>query len=134
MPKQLNNNIKPVELLPIQAIEDSANGTGVDTYLADGSSFDTALIKAAIGDLGSQASTKVKIQESDVSDFSSGAQTAEGGDEVTVSADNTYIFQIKRAKRYLRAVVTLATPGETPSAEVHVDGILCNWDLPFPIL
>lgn len=133
MPKQLNQNIKPVELLPIQTLEDSANGSEVDTYLADGSSFDTALIKAAVGDLGTQASTKIKIQEDDDSEFGT-PSTAEGGEEITASADNTYSFQIKRAKRYLRAVITIATPGETPAAEVHVSGILCNWDLPFPIL
>jgi hypothetical protein len=133
MPKQLNQNIKPTDLIPIQVINDTINGSAVDSYLADGSSFDTALIKAAIGDLGSQATTKVKIQEADDSGFTT-PTTAEGGDEVTVAADNVYSFQIKRAKRYLRAVVTMTTPGATPSAEVHVSGILCNWDLPFPIL
>ena len=134
MPKQLNQPISPVELLPIQVIVATTNGAAVDSYLADGSSFDTALIKAAIGILGSQGTTKVKIEESDSLTFASGVQTAEGGDEVTVAANNVYAFQIKRAKRYLRAVVTFTTPGATPTAEVHVSGILCNWDLPFPIL
>ncbi|MFA5169088.1 MAG: hypothetical protein WC530_11230 [Candidatus Omnitrophota bacterium] len=133
MPKQLDQNIKPVELLPIQTLADSANGSAIDTHLADESSFETALIKAAVGDLGSQATTKIKIQEDDDSAFSA-PTTAEGGAEVTVSADSTYSFEIRRAKRYLRAVVTLTTPGATPKAEVHVSGILCNWDLPFPIL
>ena len=133
MPKQLDQNISPVELLLIQTLEDSANGSAIDTYLADGSSFDTALIKAAVGNLGSQATTKIKIQEDNDSAFSA-PTTAKGGDEVTVTADNIYSFQIERAKRYLRAVVTLTTPGATPSAEVHVSGILCNWEVPFPIL
>ncbi len=133
MPKQLDENISPVELIPIQVIIVTTNGTGVDTYLADGSSFDTALIQVAIGDLGTQATTKVKIQEADDSGFTAPV-TAEGGDEVTVATDHTYSFQIKRAKRYLRAVVTFTTPGATPTAEVHVSGILCNWDIPFPIL
>jgi len=133
MPKQLNQPISPVELLPIQVIVATTNGAAVDSYLADGSSFDTALIKAAIGNLGTQETTKVKIQEADDSGFTA-PTTAEGGDEVTVAADNVYSFQIKRAKRYLRAVVTFTTPGATPTAEVHVSGILCNWDLPFPIL
>ncbi len=133
MPKQLNRNISPVELIPIQVINVTTNGAGVDTYLADGSSFDTALIKAAIGDLGSQATTKVKIQEDSDSAFGT-PTTAEGGDEITALADSVYLFQIKRAKRYLRVVVTFTTPGATPTAEVHVSGILCNWDIPFPIL
>lgn len=133
MPKQLDQNISPVELLPIQTLEDSANGSAVDTHLADESSFETALIKAAVGNLGSQATTKIKIQEDDDSEFSA-PTTAKGGDEVTVAADHTYSFQVERAKRYLRAVVTLTTPGETPSVEVHVSGILCNWEVPFPII
>ncbi len=133
MPKQLNQNISPVELIPIQVINATTPGAAVDSYLADGSSFDTALIKAAIGNLGTQATTKVKIEEADDSGFAA-PTTAEGGAEITASADTVYSFQIKRAKRYLRAVVTFTTPGATPSAEVHIDGILCNWDLPFPIL
>ena len=133
MPKQLNQNIKPVDLIPVQSLAETTEGSGIDSYLADGSSFDTALIGAAVGALGSQANTKIMIQESDSAAFAS-PTTADGGEEITVAADHTYAFQIKRAKRYLRAVVTLNTPGETPSAIVHVSGILCNWDRPFPIL
>lgn len=134
MPKQLNQNIKPASLIPIQTINATMSGSGVDTYLPDGSSFDTALIRAAIGILGSQATTKVKIEESNASDFGSGVSVAEGGEEVTVAADSVYSFQVKRLKRYLRATITLTTPGGSPSAVVHVSGILCNWDIPFPIL
>jgi len=133
MPKDLQNDIKLVELIPIQVINTTTEGAAVDTYLPDGFKFPSALVKAGVGDLGSQASTKIKIQEDDDSGFGT-SSTAEGGDEVTVSADSVYNFQIARKKRYLRAVVTFTTPGATPSAEIHISGILCDWGKPFPIL
>jgi len=132
MPKELENNIKLAELLPIQVITATAEGAATDTRLADESRFSSALVRVAIGDLGDQTSTKVKIEEDDDAAFGA-ASVAEGGEEVTVAADNTYKMEIKRKKRYLRAVVTIAG-GAAPSAEVHISGILCDWGKPFPIL
>jgi len=133
MQKQLRQDIKKVNAFAIQTITVTTNGRAIDTKLGESFSFETALFHAEVGTLGDQTSTKIKIQESDVSDFSSGVQTAEGGDEVTVAADKSYKFEVKRAKRYLRAVVTI-TGGTTPSAVVYIGAILWNVSKPFPIL
>lgn len=133
MLKDIKNDIKLVEFLPIQVITATTNGVAVDTRLPDESRFSSALVRAAVGDLGTQASTKIKIEEDDDSGFGS-PSIAEGGEEVTVAADNVYTFQIGRKKRYLRAVVTLDTPGASPKAEIHINGILCDWGKPFPII
>lgn len=132
--KSLGQNIKVTQLLPIQTLLDSANGSAIDTLLDDGFRFDTALVNVEIGELGTQASTKVKIEECDLSDFSAGATVAKGGEEVTVAADTSYKMEIERAKRYLRAVVTLTTPGATPTVEVFVGAILWNAQKPFPVV
>lgn len=133
MPKQLEDNIKIVQLIPIQTPTSTLTGSGVDTKVSEMYSFDTALVNVEIGDLGDQTSTKVKIEESDVSDFSTGVSVAAGGEEITVAADKSYKMEISRTKRYLRAVVTI-TGGASPSVEVFVGGLLVNWQKPFPIL
>jgi len=114
--KTLNQNIHPATLLPIGAITETTAGATVDTYLSDRPAYDSGLTDIAIGDLGDQTSTKVKIEESDASDFSSGVSVANGGEEITASADTGYKIQIERKKRYLRAVITI-TAGSAPSAE-----------------
>ncbi|KPJ55707.1 hypothetical protein AMJ49_06535 [Parcubacteria bacterium DG_74_2] len=134
MPKDIKNDVKLADLLPIQVITETTEGAAIDTRLADESRFASALARIAIGDLGDQTSTKVKIEESDNATFGDASETiAEGGEEITVAADNVYKMEITRKKRYLRAVVTIAG-GSTPSAEVHINGILCDWGKPFPII
>ncbi len=136
--QELRGNIKQVDLLPIQIITSTATGTGsaVDMTPSGGDRFDAMLVKVAIGNIAGDVaptSVKVKIQESDSSTFGSGVTTAEGGDEVTVSADTVYTFQVKRAKRYTRVIATV-TGGTNPTVEIHVSAILCNWAKPFPLL
>ena len=133
MPKTLKDNIKKVAAIPIQKITATLNGSAIDTKLSEMYSFDTALVDINIGDLGDQTSTTVKVEEADVLDFSAGVQVTEGGDEITIAADTQYKMEIARAKRYLRAVITI-TGGVSPSAEVCIGMILCNWAKPFPIL
>lgn len=131
--KTLNQNIHPATLLPIGVITETTEGSAVDTYLSGRPAYDSGLIDIAIGDLGDQTSTKVKIEESDASDFSSGVIVAKGGDEITVTAADTgYKMQIERKKRYLRAVVTI-TAGSTPSAETYVGALLWDAQRPFPV-
>ncbi len=132
--KSLGQNIKLAKLLPIQVLTLTTNGSAIDTLLGDGFRFDTTLVNVEIGNLGTQASTAVKIEESDTSDFSAGNQVAKGGEEVTVAADTSYKMEIERAKRYLRAVVTLTTPGATPTVEVFVGAVLWNAPKPFPVV
>lgn len=133
MPKQLLQDIKKVELLAIQIIDATAEGSAIDTKLSEGFSFDTALVNVEIGDVtGTPDSVKVKIEEDDDSAFGS-ASVAEGGEEITVAADTSYKMEIQRAKRYLRAVVTI-TGGTTPTVEVYIGAILWNVAKPFPIL
>lgn len=133
MPKQLDQNIKKVEVLAIQKIEETTEGSAVDTYLADGSAFDTALVNVEIGDItGTPTSVKVKIEEDDDNAFGS-ASVAVGGEEVTVAADTSYKMEITRKKRYLRVVATI-TGGTTPTVQVYVGAILWNVQKPFPIL
>lgn len=130
--KILNQNIHPATLLPIGVITVTTEGSAVDTYLSDRPAYDSSLIDIAIGNLGDQTSTKVKIEESDSSTFSSGVTVAKGGEEITVEADTSYKMQIERKKRYFRAVVTI-TAGSTPSAEVYVGALLWDAQRPFPI-
>jgi len=130
--KTLNQNIHPATLLPIGVITETTQGSPLDSYLSSRPAYDSGLIDIAIGNLGDQTSTKVKIEESDASDFSSGVTVAKGGEEITVAADTGYRMQIERKKRYLRAVVTI-TAGSTPSAEVYVGALLWDAQRPFPI-
>jgi len=132
--KTLRQNIQIKQVLPIQVIVDTTEGAAIDTRQGGGNNFDTALVNVEIGDLGTQATTAVKIEESDTSDFSAGNQVAKGGEEVTVAADTSYKMEVERAKRYLRAVVTFATPGVTPTAEVFIGAILWNAQKPFPVV
>jgi hypothetical protein len=130
--KTLNQNIHPATLLPIGVITETTQGPTLDSYLSDRPAYDSGLIDIAIGNLGDQTSTKIKIEESDASDFSSGVTAAKGGEEITVEADTGYKMQIERKKRYFRAVVTI-TAGSTPSAEVYVGALLWDAQRPFPI-
>ena len=130
--KTLNQNIHPATLLPIGAITVTTEGAAVDSYLSDRPAYDSGLIDIAIGNLGDQTSTKVKIEESDSSTFASGVTVAKGGEEITVEADTGYKMQIERKKKYFRAVVTI-TAGSTPSAEVYVGALLWDAQRPFPI-
>lgn len=129
--KTLNQNIHTATLLAIGVITATTEAAGVDTYLSNRPAYDSGLVDIAIGNLGDQTSTKVKIEESDASDFSSGVSVAVGGEEITVTADTGYKMQIDRKKRYLRAVVTI-DGGSSPSAEVYVGALLWNAQRPFP--
>lgn len=128
--KTLNQNIHPATLLPIGAITTTTEGAAIDSYLSGRPAYDSGLIDIAIGNLGDQTSTKVKIEESDASDFSLGVTVAKGGEEITVEADTGYKMQIERKKRYLRAVATI-TGGSSPS--VYVGALLWDAQRPFPI-
>lgn len=130
--KILNQNIHPATLLPIGVITATSQGSAVDTYLSGRPAYDSGLIDIAIGNLGDQTSTKVKIEESDASDFSSGVTVAKGAEEITATADTGYKMQIERKKRYLRAVVTI-TGGSSPSAETYVGALLWDAQRPFPV-
>ncbi len=130
--KTLNQNIHPATLLPIGVITATTQGSAVDTYLSGRPAYDSGLVDIAIGNLGDQTSTKVKIEESDASDFSSGVTVVKGGEEITVAADTSYKMQIERKKRYLRAVATI-TGGSSPSVEVYVGTLLWDAQRPFPV-
>lgn len=131
--KTLNQNIRTATLLPIGVIVETTAANAVDTYLSGRSAFDSALIDIAIGNLGDQTSTKVKIEESDSSTFASGVTVAKGGEEITVETDAGYKMQIERQKRYLRAVVTI-TGGEAASAEAYIGALLWSAQRPFPFV
>lgn len=134
MPKTLNQDIKMIQFVPVQVLAETTNGAAKDMQVNEMFSFETVLADVEIGNLGSQALTKVKIQESDSATFASGVTTAEGGDEITVSADTSYKMEVQRTKRYLRAVVTLTTPGGGPSVEIFIGGMLWNASRPYPIV
>jgi hypothetical protein len=133
MPKQLDQNIKIIQLIPIQTISATTNGSAKDTKISEMFNMDTALVNVEIGDItGSPTSVAVKIEEDDDSGFG-GATVASGGEEITVSADTSYKMEVSRSKRYLRAVVTI-TGGTSPTVEVFVGGILWNASKPFPVI
>lgn len=135
MPKELRQNFSKSISIPIQIIPStgSLDGNAVDTYLADGFAFDTALAFIEIGDItGAPTSVKVKVEEDDDSAFGS-ASMADGGAEITVAQDHSYTMEIRRAKRYLRIVVT-TTGGTTPTVECFGAFILWNAVKPLPRL
>ncbi len=132
--KALNQNFKKAVSIPNQVLTVSTNGSAVDTYLENRPAFETALVDIAIGALGTQASTGVKIEESDDATFATGVSVAKGGEEVTAAASTNYKREIERTKRYLRAVVTITTPGATPSVGIYAGMILWNAQTPFPAL
>lgn len=92
--KTLNQNIHPATLLPIGVVTETTQGSAVDSYLSGRTAYDSGLVDIAIGDLGDQTSTKVKIEESDSSTFASGVTVAKGGEEITVAEDTGYKVQI----------------------------------------
>ncbi len=100
---------------------------------SESESFDSALALIEIGNItGTPTSVKVKIEEDDDPAFGAAA-VADGGAEVTVVQDHSYTMEIKRTKRYLRAVVTTAG-GTTPTVECCVVFLLWNAQIPFPRL
>lgn len=136
----LKNNIRPVTFIaPAVLDEDNSPITSsvIDTKEYDGDnspSFDGALIRALVGTFGADlTSVKVKIHESANSNGSS-STLAEGGDEVTLTEAGAINFQIRRTKRYLVAIVTMAASGAGDTAPVAISGLLCNWAKPFPIV
>lgn len=138
----LKNNIRLVTFIaPVVADEDSEPTSSIidtrEVAAEDGSpSFDGALIRANIGAFGADlTNVKVKIEESNDNDFSDSSETvADGGAEQTATEAGELTFQIKRTKRYLRAVVVMTASGAADTAPISVNGILHNWAKPFPIV
>jgi len=126
----MKNPITIVNMLTNDAHSGDQNGATVDMQQAGG--YETALALASIGAItGSPTSVAISFEEDDDSGFS-GATTVEGGESTDVSANSQYSFQLKRTKRYLRAVVTF-TGGTTPTIEAAIQGILANWAKPFNV-
>lgn len=99
--------------------------------VSESSSYDTALVLIEIGNItGTPDSVKVKIEEDDDSEFG-GAAVIDGGVEITVVQDHSYTKEIKRTKRYLRAVVT-TSGGSVPTIECCVVFLLWNAQVPLP--
>lgn len=141
MARDLRHMVKPTAFVPLEEISAVKNGSAVDTYESDsqGYHYDSAYIEAGVAECGDDVTgVKVKIEEDNDSGFSS-PTVAEGGEEKTIAEDNQARFQVRRSKRYLRAVVT---PNEVDSpgggsgedvASVYVTGLLTNWIIPMPI-
>lgn len=137
----LKNNIRLVTFqAPAVLDEDSSpiTSTVIDTKeIAAGQSspsFDGALIRAIVGTFGADlTSVKIKIHESANSNGSS-STLADGGTEVTLTAAGEVVFQVKRTKRYLVAIITMAATGAADTAPVCITGVLQNWAKPYPIV
>ena len=131
MAEQMKNIIKVVDLLAIGVHSGDTSGDAVDMRSSNYLNFEGALVRVAIGDIGGTPdSVSVKIEESDSSTFASGNTEAEGGAAFDVEADNVYTLQVKRTKRYIRAVVTF-TNGTSPDVEAHIEAVLNNWAKPY---
>lgn len=140
--QELRNNIRLKTFIPL-TIHDgdtgaSLEGSAIDTREVDedGSPlFDFALVSAVIGSVGADVTaTTVYIEESDASDFAT-SSVAEGGEaQDVIAGDTTVNFEVKRTKRYLRAVLTVEEDGVADDVEVAVVGILSNWAKPLPIV
>lgn len=131
MAEQMKEPIKIVPLIPAASLSETTSGDGVDMRPSNYLGFEGALVRADIGAItGTPDSVKVKIEESDSSTFASGNTVAEGGAEVTVEEETAYVFEVKRTKRYIRAVVTI-TGGSAPTAIVSAVAVLNNWAKPY---
>lgn len=137
----LENNIRLVTVLPLTVVDGDATpilGSAIDTYEdSEGiHSFDSALITAVVGAVGADVSAAtITIQEANDSGFATSPTTAEGGEAQSIVAGTvTKIFQIKRTKRYLRAVIAITEAGAADTIQVAITGVLANWAKPFPVV
>lgn len=137
----LKNNIRLVTFVaPVVADEDSEPTSNIiDTREIDSAGsphFDGALVRVNAGEFGADlTSVAVVIQESNDDDFSDASETtAEGGASQSLTEAGEIDFQIRRTKRYLRAVVTMAASGADDTCPLSITGILHNWAKPFPIV
>lgn len=136
----LTDNIRLVTFVaPVVADEDSEpTGNIIDTkeIAAEAGSprFDGALIRAVAGTFGADLTgIAIEIQESDNADGSSGT-VAEGGASQSLSEAGALTFQVKRSKRYLKAVTTMTAGGAGDTAPLAIVGILHNWAHPLPLV
>lgn len=126
----MKNPITIVNMLTNDAHSGDQNGATVDMQQAGG--YEAALALASVGAFtGTPTTVEIYFEEDDASNFAS-ATVVEGGEATEVSADSQYSFQLKRTKRYVRAVLDF-TGGTTPTAEVAIQGILNNWAKPFNV-
>jgi hypothetical protein len=136
----LKNNIR-IKTMLVPAVIDEDNSpitsTVIDTYEnaeEDTPKFGTALVIANLGTFGANlTSVKIKIHESANSNGSS-STLADGGAEVTVTEAGQVQFQVKRTKRYLLAILTLAATSTADTVPASIVAVLGNWAKPFPII
>lgn len=110
MPIDLKDNTKSFELLPAARATTTANGTGIDRQGSEGRVI--AILSSAAG-TGTAPTMDVKLQESDVlasgyADITGAVFTQVAG----VAAFQTIAVDLRTAKRFIRAVETIA--GGTP--------------------
>lgn len=134
-------NISIVRTIPLQKLTGTINSTtqhaglAIDTKVSEGFSFDSALFLIEVGSfVNSPTNVTVKIQESDVADFSSGVTDASGGEAINIVANSSYKMEVERKKRYLRAVVQMTSGVTAGEITIYVGAILNNWQKPFSIL
>lgn len=111
---------------------ETSNSVTAFTGGRDGEQYDSALVRVAVGDIANTPdSLAISIEESDTADFAI-ATDAVGGEAFAVTADTEYTKQVIRSKKFIRAKVNF-TGGSSPTAELHIVAVLCNWAVPFPI-
>jgi hypothetical protein len=126
----MKNPITIANMLDNDAHSGDQNGDTVDMQQAGG--YETALALASVGAFtGSPTTVEIYFEEDDDSGFGS-ATVVEGGEATEVSADSQYNFELKRSKRYIRAVLDF-TGGSSPTAEVAIQALLTNWAKPFNV-
>lgn len=125
--KQLNQNFKVVQFIPISSVDVDTTGDTIDMRQTDMFAYDTALVLAEIGGWTNGAENIVlTVQESDDPLFA----TADDIERKEVAQNTSEIFQIERRKRYLRVAVGL---NSAEGAQILVNGLLWNASIPFPI-
>ncbi len=125
--KQLNQNFKVVQFIPISSVDVDTTGDAIDMRQTDMFAYDTALILAEIGGWTNGAENIVlTVQEADDPLFVS----ANDIERKEVAKNTSEIFQIERRKRYLRVVAELNSATEV---QLLVNGLLWNASIPYPI-
>ena len=132
----MKNPVTVVEVVPLTIHDGDADAAlesaAVDMQQAGG--YEAALVIAQLGAVGANVTAlTLTIEEDDDSAFGS-ATVAEGGTATSVLAgDDTFTFQVKRTKRYIRAVLAVTETGAADDVEIAVSAILNNWAKPFNI-
>jgi len=132
----MKNPVAVIQVIPLTDHEGDGNAAlesaAVDMQQAG--YYEAALVIAQLGAVGANVTAlTLTIEEDDDSAFGD-PTVAYGGAAISVLAgDATFTMQVKRTKRYIRAVLQPTETGAADNVQIAVSAILNNWALPFNV-